>query len=178
MAQRVNDFVGGKNCIAEGHPVDVVSGTVFTEQTDFTLYGAQPFTWGRFYNSKALPLPGDVLHHGPGWRHPLDEVLLADTDAEVELVMEHCKALGVQVALSSHWANGGAGATDLAHMVAEICEADSVSANSPHKSFVYPNELSLWEKLETVATIRPQPALDDVQATVRVLDPRQEQHGQ
>jgi len=77
---------------------------------------------------------------------------VADTDAEVELVMEHCKALGVQVALSSHWANGGAGATDLAHMVAEICEADSVSANSPHKSFVYPNELSLWEKLETVAT--------------------------
>ena len=29
---------------------------------------------------------------------------VADTDAEVELVMEHCKALGVQVALSSHWA--------------------------------------------------------------------------
>jgi formate--tetrahydrofolate ligase len=77
---------------------------------------------------------------------------VADTDAEVELVIEHCKALGVQVALSSHWANGGAGATDLAHMVAEICEADSVSANTPHKSFVYPNELSLWEKLEAVAT--------------------------
>ena len=50
---------------------------------------------------------------------------VADTDAEVELVMEHCKALGVQVALSSHWANGGAGATDLAHMVAEICDADT-----------------------------------------------------
>ena len=77
---------------------------------------------------------------------------LADTDAEVELVMEHCKALGVQVALSSHWANGGAGATDLAHMVAEICDADTTSANTPHNSFVYPGELSLWEKLEAVAT--------------------------
>jgi formate--tetrahydrofolate ligase len=77
---------------------------------------------------------------------------VSDTDAEVELVMEHCKALGVQVALSSHWANGGEGATDLAHMVAEICDADSTPANTPHDSFVYPNELSLWEKLEAVAT--------------------------
>jgi formate--tetrahydrofolate ligase len=77
---------------------------------------------------------------------------VSDTDAEVELVMEHCKALGVQVALSSHWANGGAGAIDLAHMVAEICDADSTPANTPHDSFVYPNELSLWEKLEAVAT--------------------------
>ena len=77
---------------------------------------------------------------------------VADTDAEVELVMEHCKALGVRVALSSHWANGGAGATDLAHMVAEICDADTTPANTPHNSFVYPGELSLWEKLEAVAT--------------------------
>ena len=77
---------------------------------------------------------------------------VADTDAEVDLVMEHCKALGVQVALSSHWANGGAGATDLAHMVVEICDADTTPANTPHNSFVYPGELSLWEKLEAVAT--------------------------
>ena len=77
---------------------------------------------------------------------------VADTDAEVELVIEHCKALGVQVALSSHWANGGAGATDLAHMVAGICDADGTPANTPHNSFVYPGELSLWEKLEAVAT--------------------------
>ena len=77
---------------------------------------------------------------------------VADTEAEVELVMKHCKALGVQVALSSHWANGGAGATDLAHMVAEICDADTTPANTPHNSFVYPGELSLWEKLEAVAT--------------------------
>jgi formate--tetrahydrofolate ligase len=77
---------------------------------------------------------------------------VADTDAEVELVIEHCKALGVQVALSSHWANGGAGATDLAHMVADICDADTTPANTPHNSFVYPGELSLWEKLEAVAS--------------------------
>ena len=62
---------------------------------------------------------------------------VADTDAEVELVMEHCKALGVQVALSSHWANGGAGATDLAHMVAEICDADATPANTPPVSYTH-----------------------------------------
>lgn len=77
---------------------------------------------------------------------------VSDTDAEVELVIEHCNALGVKVALSSHWANGGAGATDLAHMVAEICDADATPANRPHESFVYSAELSLWEKLEAVAT--------------------------
>ena len=77
---------------------------------------------------------------------------VADTDAEVALVMEHCKALGVKVAVSSHWANGGAGATDLAHMVAKICDADTAPANTSHDSFVYPDEFSLWEKLEAVAT--------------------------
>ena len=77
---------------------------------------------------------------------------VSDTDAEVELVIEHCKALSVQVALSSHWADGGKGAADLAHMVAEICDADATPANRPHSSFVYSAELSLWEKLEAVAT--------------------------
>ena len=93
---------------------------------------------------------------------------VADTDAEVELVMEHCKALGVQVALSSHWANGGAGATDLAHMVAEICDADTTPANTPHDSFVYPGELSLWEKLEAVAT-KAYPA-SEITASTKVRD--------
>jgi len=37
-------------------------------------------------------------------------------------------------------------------MVAEICDSDSTPANSPHQSFVYSSELSLWEKLEAVAT--------------------------
>jgi formate--tetrahydrofolate ligase len=37
-------------------------------------------------------------------------------------------------------------------MVAEICDADITPANTPHNSFVYPGELSLWEKLEAVAT--------------------------
>ncbi|CAI8380967.1 MAG: Formate--tetrahydrofolate ligase [Halieaceae bacterium] len=77
---------------------------------------------------------------------------IADTQAEIDLVIEHCQALGIQVALSSHWAHGGAGATDLAHMVAAICESDETSANTPHHSFVYEDSASLWEKIELVAT--------------------------
>ena len=34
---------------------------------------------------------------------------IADTQAEIDLIVEHCRVRGIQVALSSHWANGGAG---------------------------------------------------------------------
>ena len=37
-------------------------------------------------------------------------------------------------------------------MVAALCEGDSTPANTPHSSFVYPDEASLWEKIEMVAT--------------------------
>jgi formate--tetrahydrofolate ligase len=77
---------------------------------------------------------------------------IADTQAEIDLVTEHCRVRGVQVALSSHWADGGAGATELAHMVAQLCESDATPANAPHHSFVYEDSASLWEKIETVAT--------------------------
>lgn len=78
---------------------------------------------------------------------------IADTPAEIELIVEHCRVRGIQVALSSHWANGGAGATELAEMVAEICEGDATPANTPHNSFVYEDSASLWEKIESVATV-------------------------
>ena len=81
-AQRVNNFVGGDNCIAEGHPVDVVSGTLFSRQTDVQTHGAQAFTFDRFYNSRTVApeghLAADPQDLGPGWRHSLDEWLIAD----------------------------------------------------------------------------------------------------
>ena len=81
-AQRVNNFVGGDNCIAEGHPVDVVSGTLFSRQTDVQTHGAQSFTFDRFYNSRTVApeghLAADPQDLGPGWRHSLDEWLIAD----------------------------------------------------------------------------------------------------
>jgi hypothetical protein len=59
-AQRVNNFVGGDNCIAEGHPVDVVSGTMFSRQTDVQTFGAQAFTFDRFYNSRTVAPEGHL----------------------------------------------------------------------------------------------------------------------
>ena len=77
---------------------------------------------------------------------------IADTQTEIDLIVEHCRVRGIQVALSSHWANGGAGATELAEMVVSLCDADETPANTPHQSFVYPDSAALFEKVEAVAT--------------------------
>ncbi len=77
---------------------------------------------------------------------------IADTQAEIDLIVEHCRVRGIQVALSSHWANGGAGATELAEMVVSLCDADETPANTHHQSFVYPDSATLFEKVEAVAT--------------------------
>ena len=46
-----------------------------------------------------------------------------DTEAELELVRERCRELGVEAALSDVWAQGGAGGTELAEAVVKLCEA-------------------------------------------------------
>lgn len=48
-----------------------------------------------------------------------------DTEAEIELVNESCKKLGVNVVRSSVWANGGKGGEKLAEEVVELCENDN-----------------------------------------------------
>lgn len=45
-----------------------------------------------------------------------------DTDAEIDLVIEKCKQLGVNVALSTVWAEGGKGGEELAREVVRLCE--------------------------------------------------------
>lgn len=77
---------------------------------------------------------------------------VSDTDAELALLVERVEAMGVRITVASHWANGGAGATELAHMVAETCDADDRAANSGHDTFVYPDTASLLSKIEAVAT--------------------------
>jgi formate--tetrahydrofolate ligase len=68
-----------------------------------------------------------------------------DTDAEVALLSSQLAALDTPVVVSKHWAQGGAGAVDLAHAVVEACES------SRSLSFAYEDGLPLLEKLETVA---------------------------
>jgi formyltetrahydrofolate synthetase len=71
----------------------------------------------------------------------------ADTDAEVELVRKVAIDAGAQDAVpSEHWARGAAGARELAEAVVEACE----KANNFR--FLYPLDISIKEKIETIAT--------------------------
>jgi len=49
----------------------------------------------------------------------------SDTDAEKELLYKHCEKLGIPVALSSGWADGGKGCIDLAQKVVTAAEGNS-----------------------------------------------------
>jgi formyltetrahydrofolate synthetase len=68
-----------------------------------------------------------------------------DTEAEVNLVRNLAKAAGAEDAVrSNHWAEGGAGAVDLANAVVKACE-------KPGKfKFLYSLDLSIKEKIETI----------------------------
>src|SRR5216110_2049093 len=46
----------------------------------------------------------------------------ADTDAEIALVKEKCKALGVEAVMADHWAMGGEGAADVAKAVVKVID--------------------------------------------------------
>ena len=70
-----------------------------------------------------------------------------DTDAEVELLKSKAESMGAKVVVSKHWADGGAGAEDLAKTVVEIVDSHS----GKHK-YVYEDNDSLWEKIEAIAT--------------------------
>lgn len=68
-----------------------------------------------------------------------------DTEAELNMIREKCQELGVNVALSDVWANGGAGGEELAREVIRLCEGESTM------QFVYDTELSIKEKIEAIA---------------------------
>ena len=46
----------------------------------------------------------------------------SDTQNEVDVVLDFCKTQGVKASMCTHWSDGGAGATELAQNVTEICE--------------------------------------------------------
>ena len=70
-----------------------------------------------------------------------------DTPAEHELIRNYCRNhLGVEAVICRHWAQGGAGAEELAHKVAAL--ADEGEADFAP---LYPDTMPLREKLETVA---------------------------
>jgi len=70
----------------------------------------------------------------------------ADTDAEIALVKDKCKALGAEAIMADHWAMGGEGAADVAMAVVKI-----VDGGTAKLKFLYPDEMPLFEKIETIA---------------------------
>ncbi len=69
-----------------------------------------------------------------------------DTDAEVQAVQDYVKGQGSEAIVSRHWELGSEGSADLARRVAEVAE----SGESKFKP-LYPDEMSLFEKVETIA---------------------------
>ena len=70
----------------------------------------------------------------------------ADTDAEIALVIEKCKELGVNVRLSTVWAEGGKGGEELAREVVRLCECES------DFRFAYDETAPVKEKIRAVVT--------------------------
>ena len=71
---------------------------------------------------------------------------VTDTDAEVKAIQDYAKTQGVEAVLSKHWEHGSKGSADLAKKVAHIADSD-IANFSP----IYPDEMPLTQKIETVA---------------------------
>ena len=68
-----------------------------------------------------------------------------DTDAEIALVIEKCKALGVNVVLSTVWAEGGKGGEELAREVVRLCEEEKGDF-----TFAYELDGTIEDKIEAI----------------------------
>lgn len=69
-----------------------------------------------------------------------------DTEAEIALIIQKCKALGVNVVLSEVWGKGGAGGEALAEEVVRLCEQENAF------SFCYEDADPLEKKIEKIVT--------------------------
>jgi formate--tetrahydrofolate ligase len=70
-----------------------------------------------------------------------------DTQQELELLRRVMDRQGVPVVVARHWADGSAGAEDLARVVVQLAESGSASMK-----LVYQDEDSLWDKMKAIAT--------------------------
>ncbi len=69
-----------------------------------------------------------------------------DKKKEIDVVLDFCKDMSVQVSECKHWAMGGKGTTDLAKKVVKTCK------DSKKSSFklLYKDDLNLWDKIEKI----------------------------
>ena len=68
-----------------------------------------------------------------------------DTDNEINFIIEQCKKLGVNVVLSTVWAEGGKGGEDLAREVVRLCEEERADF-----TFSYDLDMTIEEKIEAI----------------------------
>jgi formate--tetrahydrofolate ligase len=122
---------------------------------------------GRFKIVAGRPLPPELLEENPddvlagadNLRKQIENIRLhgvspvvainafpTDHDSEHSAIREIAEQMGARVAVADHFSGGGAGATELAEAVAEAAEEPTEFA------FLYPEEASLREKIETIAT--------------------------
>ena len=87
----------------------------------------------------------------------------ADTDAELAAVQEYVAGLGIIAIEANHWADGSAGAEELAHKVVAMVDAGGADFKP-----LYDDDLSLFEKIETIS--RDIYGADGVAADKRVHD--------
>lgn len=71
-----------------------------------------------------------------------------DTDEEINEVVNTCRGAGLDVAVSTAWADGGNGATELAHEIVRVCE----STQKPDFRFAYGDAMTTEEKINAVVT--------------------------
>ena len=67
-----------------------------------------------------------------------------DTDKEIDLIIKKCKELGVNVVLSTVWADGGNGGIELAKEVVRLCDTPN------DFTYSYADDLSIEEKIRAV----------------------------
>jgi formate--tetrahydrofolate ligase len=109
---------------------------------------------------------GNLLKHLEnikGWGLPVVVAInhfSSDTDEEVAAVERGCAAVQVAAVRATHWAEGGAGALDLAREVLRL--ADGTGS----LQFTYPDDLPLWEKVRAVA--QRVYGADDISASQKV----------
>ena len=122
---------------------------------------------GRFRIVAGKPLPEELLAENPGdvragaanlakqienvKVHGVSPVVAVnafptDHPSEHAVIREIAESLGAHVAVCTHFADGGEGAVDLARAVVRAC------GEPTDFRFLYPDDASLTEKIETVAT--------------------------
>jgi formate--tetrahydrofolate ligase len=87
----------------------------------------------------------------------------ADTAQELDRLQKLCAAEGVKAVIADHWAQGGAGAVELAREVVELVESGTANFR-----FLYPDEMPLLEKAGAIA--KRIYGARDIEADARVRD--------